>query len=75
MVVKEYIGKFEKYGLGMFVHFGPYSVMGKGEWIKKIAAVPFAYEIHHAGGKTRGAWFIDAELEKGADACTLTITF
>ena len=41
--------------------------------IKKITAVPFAYEIHHAGGKTRDAWFVDAELDAGADGCTLEI--
>ena len=29
----EYIAKFEKLGLGMFVHFGLYSMIGKGEWI------------------------------------------
>lgn len=28
----EYIAKFEKLGLGMFVHFGLYSMIGKGEW-------------------------------------------
>ena len=27
-----YIEKFEKLGFGMFVHFGLYSVIGKGEW-------------------------------------------
>ena len=43
--------------------------------VKKIVAVPFEYEIHHAGGATRGAWFIDAELDAGADGCTLEITF
>lgn len=32
MIVKEYIKNFERYGLGMFVHFGLYSVYGKGEW-------------------------------------------
>ena len=32
MIIKEYIKRFEKYGLGMFVHFGIYSVLGKGEW-------------------------------------------
>lgn len=35
MIVKEYIKKFEKLGFGMFVHFGIYSVLGKGEWAKK----------------------------------------
>lgn len=43
--------------------------------VKKIAAVPFDYEIHHSGGRTRRAWFIDAELELGADGCALKITF
>ena len=32
MIVKEYIKSFEKLGLGMFVHFGLYSVHAKGEW-------------------------------------------
>ena len=34
MIVKEYIKRFEKLGFGMFVHFGPYSVVGKGEYVK-----------------------------------------
>lgn len=34
MIVKQYIKDFEKLGLGMFVHFGIYSVIGKGEWAK-----------------------------------------
>lgn len=29
----EYIKKFEKLGFGMFVHFGLYSTLEKGEWI------------------------------------------
>lgn len=28
----DYIQNFEKLGLGMFVHFGLYSIIGKGEW-------------------------------------------
>lgn len=36
MIVKEYIKRFEKLGFGMFVHFGLYSVLGKGEWSKKL---------------------------------------
>ena len=34
MIIKDYIKRFEKYGFGMFVHFGIYSVLGKGEWAK-----------------------------------------
>ncbi len=32
MIVKEYIQNFEKLGFGLFVHFGLYSIIGKGEW-------------------------------------------
>ncbi len=34
MIIKEYIKEFEQLGFGMFVHFGVYSVLGKGEWAK-----------------------------------------
>lgn len=34
MIVNEYIKRFEKHGFGLFVHFGLYSVHGKGEWAK-----------------------------------------
>lgn len=36
MIVKQYIKEFEQMGLGMFVHFGLYSVLEKGEWAKAI---------------------------------------
>ena len=32
MIVKEYIKAFEKHGFGLFVHFGLYSVLARGEW-------------------------------------------
>lgn len=32
MIVKQYIKDFEKHEFGMFVHFGLYSVLGRGEW-------------------------------------------
>ena len=32
MIIKQYIKDFEKFGFGMFVHYGLYSVLGKGEW-------------------------------------------
>ncbi len=36
MIVKQYIKDFEKLGFGIFVHFGVYSVVGKGEWSKAV---------------------------------------
>lgn len=32
----KYIEEFEKLGFGIFVHFGLYSIIGKGEWYKSI---------------------------------------
>ena len=40
MIVNQYILDFEKMGLGMFVHFGIYSQLGKGEWVKDIHKIP-----------------------------------
>ncbi len=34
MIVKSYIKNFEKLGFGLFIHFGLYSVLGRGEWAK-----------------------------------------
>lgn len=34
MIVKQYIKDFENLGLGLFVHFGIYSVIERGEWVK-----------------------------------------
>lgn len=36
MIIKQYVKDFEKLGFGMFVHFGLYSLIGKGEWVKKL---------------------------------------
>ena len=33
---KKYITDFEQMGFGMFVHWGLYSQIGKGEWIYKL---------------------------------------
>ena len=41
MIVEERIKRFERMGIGMFVHFGAYSVIGKGEWAKKILNIPW----------------------------------
>lgn len=40
MIVKEYVKQFEKLGFGMFVHFGLYSVLGKGEWAQHCLNIP-----------------------------------
>lgn len=40
MIVKQYIKDFENLGFGMYVHFGIYSVLGKGEWAKHLLQIP-----------------------------------
>lgn len=40
MIIEKRIKEFEKLGFGMFVHFGLYSIVGKGEWYKEIHHVP-----------------------------------
>ncbi len=35
-----YIRDFEELGFGMFVHFGLYSVLGKGEWAQHVHKIP-----------------------------------
>ena len=40
MIIKQYIKDFENLGFGMFVHFGIYSVLGKGEWAKRLQEIP-----------------------------------
>lgn len=41
MIVETRIKEFEKLGFGMFVHFGLYSVIGKGEWAKHSLQIPW----------------------------------
>ena len=35
----EYVKQFEDLGFGMFVHFGLYSILGKGEWVKSYYGI------------------------------------
>ena len=39
-VPPKYVREFEKLGFGMFVHFGLYSQMKAGEWVKHISGIP-----------------------------------
>ena len=40
MIVHQYVKDFENMGLGMFVHFGVYSTLGKGEWVMHQYKIP-----------------------------------
>ena len=41
MIIEKRITEFEKLGFGLFVHFGLYSVIGKGEWSKHLLDIPW----------------------------------
>ena len=40
MIIEQRIKNFERLGMGMFVHFGAYSVIGRGEWSKLSCNIP-----------------------------------
>ena len=40
MILEKRVKDFEKLGFGMFVHFGLYSIMEKGEWIQSWTRTP-----------------------------------
>lgn len=46
MLIRKEVKDFEKLGFGMFVHFGAYSVLGRGEWAKLLCNIP--YERYNA---------------------------
>lgn len=39
MIIEKRIKEFERFGLGLFVHFGAYSVIGKGEWSQYLVPI------------------------------------
>ncbi len=41
MIIEKRVKEFEKLGFGMFVHFGLYSVLGRGEWAKFSLSIPW----------------------------------
>ncbi len=42
MIVHERIKAFERLGFGLFVHYGLYSVLGKGEWAMRFGNIPLS---------------------------------
>ena len=73
----EYIEKFQKLGFGLFVHFGLYSKLGKGEWVlhlhqldkKEYNALPQSFEIDKNWAKE----LVKTAKNAGCKYITLTI--
>ena len=73
----EYIRRFERLGMGLFVHFGLYSVLGKGEWYLHLNAdaKPAEYESltkRFRIGKDWAKELVETAKEAGAGYITLT---
>ena len=72
----KYIENFEKLGFGLFVHFGLYSIAGKGEWYENIYKVD-KNEYHKLANsfKVSKNWATNlVKTAKGAGAKYITIT-
>ena len=76
MIIKKYIQDFEKLGFGMFVHFGLYSVVGKGEWAKACLGIPDEEYLALPGRfDPKAGWaaeLVDAAKKAGCRYITLT---
>ncbi len=76
MIVKQYIKDFEKLGFGMFVHFGPYSAIGRAEWSKKLHNIDEAeYDTYSKQFQPKSDWAVEiAKLAKRAGCKYITLT-
>lgn len=76
MIVKKYVQDFEKLGFGMFVHFGLYSMLGKGEWAKlSLQITDEEYEPLVKTFHPKPTWAKElAKTAKGAGCKYITLT-
>ena len=72
----EYVKDFQNMGFGMFVHFGLYSVIGEGEWVKHIARIPYEkYDKNIAKFKVKKTWAKElVKMAKNAGCKYITLT-
>ena len=72
----EYVKRFEDLGFGMFVHFGLYSVLGKGEWVLNKYSIPEErYEKLTSKFKVKKSWAKDlVKTAKRAGCRYITFT-
>ena len=72
----QYIEDFKNLGLGLFIHFGLYSVAAKGEWYQEAYKVPFSeYEKLLPKFKVKKNWAKElVHVAKKAGFKYITIT-
>ena len=75
MIIEKRIKSFENLGFGMFVHFGLYSVHGKGEWAYNRNITPKDYEKLFNSFCPDADWaknLVSAAKEAGCKYITIT---
>ena len=74
MIVHQRVKEFETLGLGMFVHFGIYSQLGRGEWIRNNMAKA-DYEPIYKTFNPKPTWAKElVAAAKGAGCRYITLT-
>lgn len=76
MIIKQYIKDFEQLGFGMFIHFGLYSLIGRGEWVKDAYQTPDAeYEAYAKQFNPKPDWAMElVKTAKNGGCKYITIT-
>lgn len=76
MIIEQRVKDFENLGFGMFVHFGLYSLLGKGEWaLDQLKIDPKEYETLAERFAPKIGWAKEmVAAAKGAGCKYITIT-
>ena len=75
--MRSYVKEFEKLGFGMFVHFGLYSMVGRGEWIRNSlsAEEKVKYDEQISKFKVKKGWARElARTARDAGCKYITLT-
>ena len=75
-VPEKRVAAFEKFGFGMFIHWGLYSQLGRGEWVQNLEEIP-AFEYQKLQDTFTASKFDAhkiAETAKAAGAKYITLT-
>jgi alpha-L-fucosidase len=68
------VARFEQLAFGMFVHFGLYSILGRGEWVREIEKIPADEYEPLAGRFEPGNMRQIVKVAKAAGCSYVTLT-
>ncbi len=75
-VPEKRVAAFENYGMGMFIHWGLYSQLGRGEWVQHMEGIPAAeyQKLQQTFTASKFDAHKIAEIAKAAGAKYITLT-